>query len=749
MGDVWPEVQPGSIGANYGTSKFSPTGSFPVRSFQTFTIEYTVGEFGLDDTGAIKIVGRWTDDGGQVQFNDPQAANYVTATASNNVQLELYCEPYPHQRPWYNGLRITVKQGYMCPGDTITIVLGDRRGGSPGFRLQTFCETAYEFRILADVCATGVFLPVASHCIEIKAGAPEKFLVTAPSLRRTGEYFAIGVRCEDAWGNATEQTPAGLRLCADAEISGLPNNVEFKPGARGARVAGICATQQGVFRFRLIDEAGEILAISNPIVVQDSGPAAYWGDLHGQSGETVGINPMRGYLEFARDVAFLDVTSHQANDFQITNAFWQQINELTAEFNIDGQFTVFPGYEWSGNTPVGGDHNVFFAREGNQIHRSSHALLKDRSDIVTDANNLADLFQALQQTDCVIFGHIGGRPADISYAEDPRLRTAVEVHSDWGTFEWIMTDAFQLGYRVGLVCNSDGHKGAPGACYPGASEFGAYSGLTCFLAEDLSRAEIFKSMRRRRHYGTTGCRMHLQVTAHLGVGGAIFSIDPRITTCDPVPCDTAQMGDIVQVVDNSLGLTVYVEAHAPIERVDILNGAETIQTIRPYKTDETGRLRVIWQGAEYRGRGRTTSWRGTIKFDQANINRIEKINYWNQERTLGIEDNQTIAFDVVTTGNFGGCDVWLDCNDGTVAIDTDLVSGRFPLSDIAGEDSVLDAGGLDRKIRLYRLPQQMAQTSLQKQISISLIDGQDNPLWVRVVTEDGHVAWSSPIYVLK
>ena len=62
-------------------------------------------------------------------------------------------------------------------------------------------------------------------------------------------------------------------------------------------------------------------------------------------------------------------------------------------------------------------------------------------------------------------------------AEDARLRTAVEVHSDWGTFEWIMTDALELGYRVGLVCNSDGHKGAPGACYPGASEFGAYENM--------------------------------------------------------------------------------------------------------------------------------------------------------------------------------------------------------------------------------------------------------------------------------
>ncbi len=70
-----------------------------------------------------------------------------------------------------------------------------------------------------------------------------------------------------------------------------------------------------------------------------------------------------------------------------------------------------------------------------------------------------------------------------SYAHDGRLETAVEVHSAWGTFEWLLQDAFEAGYRVGIVANSDGHKGRPGACYPGASFFGSYGGLTCFLAD--------------------------------------------------------------------------------------------------------------------------------------------------------------------------------------------------------------------------------------------------------------------------
>ena len=50
---------------------------------------------------------------------------------------------------------------------------------------------------------------------------------------------------------------------------------------------------------------------------------------------------------------------------------------------------------------------------------------------------------------------------------------SMELHSAWGTFEWLIEDCFRLGYRVGVVCNSDGHKGRPGSSYPGASTFGA------------------------------------------------------------------------------------------------------------------------------------------------------------------------------------------------------------------------------------------------------------------------------------
>ena len=58
------------------------------------------------------------------------------------------------------------------------------------------------------------------------------------------------------------------------------------------------------------------------------------------------------------------------------------------------------------------------------------------------------------------------------------------------------------------------------------------------------------------------------------------------------------MGDIVQTADGEVELAVDILAAAPIERVDIFNGLEHLETVRPYGVNDLGnRIRVIWEGA--------------------------------------------------------------------------------------------------------------------------------------------------------
>lgn len=751
MGDVWPVAQPGTELADYGSAVLTPNGPVEIRSLQTLKLVYTVGKFGLDDMGGLKVVQRFTNDGGKWQTDDPQAINYVTATASNGVALDLDVERLGHQRPWDRSLCVTLVKGYMKPGDTITITFGDRSAGSPGLQMPTFCESAHEFRVLVDACATRHYMPLPDRpAIRVVPGPPVTWRALLPGARRPGAVFSCCLRSDDLWGNPSDQIEGTYQLSAEGPVAGLPPTVVFKKGMRSLLVKDLVATQPGIIRITVSDAAGNALVRSNPLVVRVDALEGYWGDLHGQSGETVGINTIREYFEFGRDLALLDVMGHQANDFQVKNAFWDEINSVTAEFDAPGRFVAFPGYEWSGNTPTGGDHNVFFRHEGRKIRRSSHALLLDRSDLAEDANTTKALFEALQDEDCVLYAHVGGRPANIGQADGGGLRTAVEVHSDWGTFEWIMADSFELGYRHGLVCNSDGHKGRPGASHPGASGFGALGGITCFLAEELSRDGLFDAMRRRHHYGTTGGRLHMDVVATFTDPARRFDSDPRLGDATSTPVQQAMMGDIVAVAGTTCDVSATLETASPILSVEILHGTDVLHTQRPYGVDALGqRFRVCFHGAEYRGRGRQTTWTGRAEVTGARIERFETVNAWNHDRLLRQAAPDKIEFDLRTTGNFVGFDIWLDETEGEIDIITTLVSGKVSLSQIGIEPVVMDAGGLDRKVTVTRLPDTLSDCALTATARATLNGTGDTPLWIRAATEDGHLAWSSPIYLFR
>src|SRR5215204_1208073 len=559
-----------------GTAQISPTGKFEAGSFQSFTLVYTAGYFGIDDTGSIKIVHRFASDMGRPQWSDPQGANYTTAEASNGAVLDVIYDPKLNIRPWDKTLMIRVMRGFLREGETITVRFGDPRQGSPGMRVQTFVEPTFEFRVLVDAFATCdyVELPV-QPTIAIVAGPPVIWKAVLPTLRRAGERFRIGVKGEDKWGNPSDQVEGLFSLRADRPIRSLPAMFAMKRGEHAISIEGLSVDEPGDLLVEVLDAGGKVLCVSNPLrVVAEARLRSYWCDLHGQSEETIGTNSARELIEFARDRAFLDGMSHQGNDFQITSAFWNELNELTRAYNDDGSFIIFPGYEWSGNTGLGGDRNVLFMREGQQIHRSSHALVDDHADLASDANSAEQLFDALKNKDCVVFAHIGGRYADIRMAHDARIERSVEVHSDWGTFEWLFRDALEQGYRVGILANSDGHKGRDGASHPGGSLFGACGGLSGRLADDLTRAGLFDALRRRHHYATTGCRVVLDVRAAFDTEAELFSDDPQLGPTSSTPVRTAMMGDILRSDDASVEFRVAALTSAPIERIEIRNGVD-------------------------------------------------------------------------------------------------------------------------------------------------------------------------------
>ena len=596
-----------------GAISCSLSGSVTAGSWQSCVLVYTAGFAGIDDTGSIKIVCRYATDSGVPQFDSPTSPNYVTAVASNGAALALRYDLKDNRRPWGKTIQIKVLQGYLRQGDTITLTLGDTSGGSPGWRQQTFCEDSFELKVLVDRYATYVYeeLP-KSPTYRIVPGEPETLVAIAPSLVRPGKPVSVRVKREDSWGNPV----------------GKPWTVKFdgfeKPGS---------------YRIPVEDRETGLSAVTNPVVVSGiPQPQRFWADIHGQSEETIGTNSISSYFRFARDRAFVDICGHQGNDFQITDTFWRQINETTARFNRPGRFVVFPGWEWSGNTGLGGDRNVFFRDEGGVILRSSQALIDAQSSREKDAPHVQALFSGLQAVvppgQVMLIPLVGGRYADLSY-HAPALEPAVEVHSAWGTFEWMLADAFSRGCRIGIVANSDGHKGRPGASYPGASTFGSYGGLTCVIAEKLDRESVWRAYQSRRVYATTGTRIFLDVSTHTG----------------------ETMGQIVPIRETAAPtFRIRVCGTAPIERIEIRNAMRVLRTIRPYRKEDLAgnRLKVAWQGATVRGRGRQVNWDGTLTVTRNRIESFEPFNFWNREQRCEQVTDRRLTWQSLTTGGVAG-----------------------------------------------------------------------------------------------
>jgi hypothetical protein len=541
-----------------------------------------------------------------------------------------------------------------------------------------------------------------------------------------------------------------VTLVPSRPVRGLPQSIAIKRGSGPCVLENLVADAAGDLELRLMAN-GQQLAQANAMRVVTKAPLRrYWGDLHGQSGETIGMGSAESYFRYARDAAFIDIVGHQGNDFQITDAFWAELNRLTAQFDAPGRFVCLPGYEWSGNTGMGGDRNIFFRREGRPIRRSSHILVDGQTS--TNAIYTADeLFRALAGEDAVVIAHVGGRYADLRYARDGRLERAVEVHSTWGTFEWLLHDAFEKGYRVGVVCHSDDHKGRPGATRPGASTFGAIGGLTCYFMPELTRDALFEALRRRRHYGTTGTRLFLDLRGTFDRAVTGFSEDPQLAPGHECSVREAFMGDIIRPGPVSMRISAEVIGTAPIERVDVLHGTRVAQTVRPFAAAHLGRrVRVVWQGAEYRGRGRETMWQGKLTLTGNRIGRFAPVNFLNPERKVQETTPGTaLAWNSVTTGNIAGIDIWLDePGRGTLALETNVVSGKVNLTTLADDTVTFDGGGLGRRISVYRLPEQDWSRRLAVEHTVTFTGGGDLPVYLRVTQSDGHQAWSSPIYLI-
>lgn len=712
------------IRAAYGWAEIDTAEPIVAGSVGTWRITYHVGRYGVDDGGVVKFAWRDVSDWAAPQFENPAAPEYASVFTTGTASLRAQFEKQRYIRPWRLCVTVDVFDDSLSEGDTITLTLGDTSGGSPGSRAQTFCKDAFELRVAVDWCGTWVYTEVPSPKIPIISGPPHRLVLLGPSETTPDADAWIGVKAEDRWGNPSTGYTGTVQIDPDG-LTGLPETYHFQSTDRGVhRFEDVKARNTGIYRVQVLDSENRLAAEGNPLRCIEK-PGAYqpfWGDLHGQSEETVGTNPVSSYFRFARAAALVDFAGHQGNDFQITEAIWTEIKAQANTQYDPGRFVTFVGYEWSANTPLGGDHNVYYPGDDGPLHRSSHVLIPDKSDIHTDCTHITELYDTLQGQDALLLPHVGGRYANLNW-HNPELEPLIEVYSEWGEFEWFLREALENGYRVGFTAGSDDHKGRPGAAPPGSGAFGVYGGLTCIYATELTREGLWEALKARRCYGTTGQRILLQVTA-----------------------DDKPMGAVCQATQPPK-IAVNVIGTAPIERVDIFRGLEQVYTWPATTERAEDQIRIAWSGQRIRARNRLVRWDGSLEIDTGQILEVQEYAFDTPAEGVDTVTEQAVTWTSVTTGDADGIILKLDAPPETnLNFKTPVLNRSVSLQEINDSPVVTDVGGIDMKVTFERLPlgigREVAFTFREPALPTGC-----HPYWIRVLQTDGAKAWASPIYV--
>ncbi|SFV26143.1 hypothetical protein [Hyphomicrobium facile] len=625
-------------------------------SWEEVLLTYVVGESGIADGARLKIAFKFYTDWALFQTSDPTAANYVSAEyaaaplvegqSPPTVQaLKITFDQKGHERPFQKALLIDFVDGYLNPGDTIIIRLGDRRSGGPGTRVQTFEEAAFTFRAYIDPLGTSKFAPVPGDAtIEFLAGSPAALSIVTPRLVKAGEKASIRVRAFDVWGNVCRDVKEPVELKITETNKQDVKTIAF-PEAGWAVVRHDLMTDglDGAVEILAHFPSNSRIAAARAVLSVDPGlsvPQAWFADLHVHSDDTVGINSTDYNLRYGRDVAGLDVLGYTANDFNVTESDWIKSVDLIRDLHRDGAFVTFPGTEWCGNSCAGGDHNVIFLHDRQPEFPFHHSGRPARSfewnaamqggTIEPGTWPLNDLWSVYEHDPegHLLIPHVGGRRANLDW-HDPALERLIEVSSTWGHFGWFYQEAISRGYKLGASAAGDEHRGRCGGGAPGAQVFGVRGGLTGVIAPALTRRDIGRALRARHTWATTGER----IVGLLSSGAAIQGdeISAAVATTLKYRLLGSAAWDYIAAYDH--------------------NGVFWERNLQSEAGYSSRRFRLRWGGARIKDRYRAAKWSGTIKVANAVIHSVKTFGFEHIEEAAWRHGANEVSFKSETYGD--------------------------------------------------------------------------------------------------
>ncbi|HUZ47296.1 MAG TPA: DUF3604 domain-containing protein [Terriglobia bacterium] len=555
---MWPKILPDKTDA--GQVSVTPE-SGVAGEYGTWTGIYRVGERTIHTGGGLRVQlpEAWfagpRNSPIALQATEPNHNNYVGAGCSNPaVKLETTVELQPKSvfskdlrpsnmtnREGYYDLivRVIVLQGELHPGDTLSVIYGDRTGGGDGMRAGLITTHPQPITLAIDFQGRGQFqLYAHPPKMILKSGLAREMLLTAPSEAVLGKPSILHLAVLDRFHNPAASFAGDVDLRIQEGEAEAPARVHLSPG-RGWGEVTFVPRRAGVLRIEALEKSRALQGISNPILVLQGKPGEqiYWGDVHSHTRFSVedGVgNPASAY-EYARYISGLDFYSMSDHarppECRIMKGVWQgnfaEYNALADRFDVPGKFVTLHAYEASFYPPYG-HVIVYFRGDAGPLLYPDEVTLPEAWRDLTPGQALTISHHTLKMPD----------PIDWSEAQNPEFRRNIEIYSSHGSseeyhpsgplaFEQSLftnpstsqktglsaREAWVEGYRLSTVAGSDNHRAHPGQ--PG-------NGITAVIAPSLSRESVFDAMFNRRTYATTGVRIILNFEINqVGMGGSV------------------------------------------------------------------------------------------------------------------------------------------------------------------------------------------------------------------------------------
>lgn len=489
----------------------------------------------------------------------------------------------------------------------------------------------------------------------------------------------------------------------------------------------------------------------------------FWGDLHNHNA----VGYAKGSLERSIDLArahldFFAFTGHASwhdlkempgdrhmiwvNGFKKHADHWPRTRGLLREANSD-RFVAMLGYEW--HSSHFGDYCTIFPDDQPELFLPDH--VDQLLDFATARGALA------------IPHHVGykqgWRGANWRHFRGGAVSPVVEIMSEHGCTEFdrgpydylrhsmggretanTVNPQLARGARFGFVASSDDHLGYPG---------GYGEGVLGVWAESLTAKSLFEAIRARRTYATSGERIAVE-----------FALNGR------------PMGAELPFTDERQ-IEVRVEGQDTVEMVELLRNGRVIQ--RHFPADQsTGvaklpgrvkcRLQYGWGPWGQLALDRVCDWDLSVRLTGATFRRAHGC-FQNTPFGEDLRDRLTLVSPTELRLQSPTTRDKCFAEDPTKAVVCDLEGGpdaelivevRRPakqtvsakLRDLARENVVTLTGGFpSESFILHRLvgPSDFAANIRWQDRRPK--SGQADYYYVRVRQHNGHVAWSSPIWV--